>query len=323
MPVLDMKVSELERYAGVNPKPKDHEQYWDKAIAQMRAVDPEVTMIPAAFQAPGIVCFDLYYTGVNHARIHAKFLRPEKVSGKIPAILKFHGYGYYSHPWSDSLAYAATGAAVFAMDVRGQGNGSEDVGGVQGATLHGHIIRGLIDTDPNKLLYRDIFLDAAELARIAMGMEFVDETRVYATGGSQGGGLTLACAALEPRVAKAAVVYPFLSDYKRVWDMDLARSGPYREIVEFFRANDPLHQYETEIFTKLGYIDVQHLASRVKAETWMFTGLMDSTCPPSTQYAAYNKLMCRKKHLLYPDFGHEELRDASDLVYEFLMNPIR
>lgn len=41
-------------------------------------------------------------------------------------------------------------------------------------------------------------------------------------GGSQGGGLALACAALEPSVARVASQYPFLCDWLRVWELDLA-----------------------------------------------------------------------------------------------------
>src|SRR5206468_10960218 len=82
--------------------------------------------------------------------------------------------------------------------------------------------------------------------------------RVGATGGSQGGGLTLACAALEPRIKRAAPVYPFLCDYQRVWEMDLA-VGAYEELKQYFRLFDPLHEREKEIFTRLGYIDNQHL----------------------------------------------------------------
>ena len=57
-----------------------------------------------------------------------------------------------------------------------------------------------------------------------MGLPEVDADRVAATGGSQGGALTLACAALEPRIKRAAPVFPFLCDYQRVWEMDLART---------------------------------------------------------------------------------------------------
>jgi len=320
MPMIDMPVKELEKYEGMNPKPVDFDEYWDKAIAEMKAVDPQVVMTKASFQAPTVECYDMYFTGVNGARIHVKHLRPKNVTGKIPAVLIYHGYGGDAGSWfADKLAYAASGCAVFAMDARGQAGRSEDVGGVPGNTLHGHIIRGLECEDPHKLLFRDIFLDTAQLAGIALSLDFVDETKVYATGGSQGGALTIACASLEPRVSKAAPVYPFLCDYKRVWDMDLDIQA-YAELKDYFRNFDPRHEREEEIFTKLGYIDLQYLAPRIKGDLLMITGLMDNVCPPSTQYAAYNKMTCKKKHILYPDFGHEYLRDSDDIIYEFLVN---
>lgn len=319
MPMIDMPVEELEKYNGTNPKPVDFDEYWTKALDEMKAVDPQVVMTKADFQTPCVECYNMYFTGVNGARIYVKHLRPKNITGKIPAVLKFHGYSGDSADWYEKLGYAASGIAVFAMDARGQGGKSEDVGGVHGNTFHGHIIRGLSEEDPHKLLFRDIFLDTAELAKIAMDMDFVDETKVYATGGSQGGALTIACAALEPRVAKAAPVYPFLCDYKRVWDMDLDIQA-YAELKDYFRHYDPRHEREKEIFTKLGYIDLQYLAPRIQGDTLMFTGLMDNVCPPSTQYAAYNKMTCKKKHILYPDFGHEWLKDADDIIFDFLVN---
>lgn len=314
-----MPVKELENYAGTNPRPADFDDYWEKAIAEMKGIDPKVTMTAASFQAPGVECYDMYFTGVNGARVYAKHLRPAKSSGKMPAVLLFHGYSGESGDWYTKLGYVASGAAVFAMDVRGQGGKSEDAGGVCGNTYHGHIIRGLEEKDPHKLLFRDIFLDTAQLAGLAMELDYIDETKVYAAGGSQGGALTMACAALEPRVAKAVPCYPFLCDYKRVWEMDLGRL-PYSELRDYFRWFDPRHQREEEIFTKLGYIDIQNLAPRIRGDVLMFTALMDDVCPPSTQYAAYNKLTCQKRHILYPDFGHEYLRETDDITFDFLMN---
>ena len=50
----------------------------------------------------------------------------------------------------------------------------------------------------------------------------------------------------------------------------------------------------------------------------MGTGLMDRICPPSTQFAAYNKISARKQVLIYPDFGHEMLPGHDDAVFEFM-----
>ena len=99
-------------------------------------------------------------------------------------------------------------------------------------------------------------------------------------------------------------------------DLDV---NAYAELRSYFRSFDPRHEREEEIFTLLGYIDNQHLAHRIRAEVMMFTGLIDTICPPSTQFAAYNKILSPKRVVLYPDFGHEHLPEADDLGLTFLM----
>jgi cephalosporin-C deacetylase len=315
MPVVDMPLVELERYEGLNPRPEDFDAYWERALDEMRAVDPEVELVPAKLQTSFAECFHLYFTGVRGARVHAKLVRPRAPRAKCPALLQFHGYSVDSGDFAPKLAWAAQGFVVAALDCRGQGGLSEDVGGVKGNTLQGHIIRGL-DDEPDALLYRHIFLDTAQLARIVAAMPEVDGERLGAAGASQGGALTLACAALEPRIKRAAPVYPFLSDYRRVWEMDLAKDA-YHELSLFFRRHDPTHERIDHWFTCLGYIDVQHLASRIRADVMMAIGLMDPICPPSSQFAIYNKIRSHKSRVLYPDFGHETLPGWSDREWQF------
>ena len=316
MPLVDMPLERLREYQGRNPKPEDFDAYWDKALAEMRSVDPKVELVPHGLNTKFAECFDLFFTGVGGSRVHAKYLRPKEKGNPHPAVLQFHGYSGNSGEWNDKLNYVSQGYSVASLDCRGQGGLSEDRGSVAGNTLRGHIIRGLDDA-PEQLYYRQAYLDTAQLARIVMGFEEVDADRVGATGGSQGGGLTLACAALEPRIKLAAPVYPFLCDYQRVWEMDLA-VGAYEELKTYFRNFDPLHERENEVFLRLGYIDNQHLASRIRAEVLMPVGLMDTICPPSTQFAAYNKITAKKSLLLYPDFGHEGLPGCNDRIFDFM-----
>ena len=318
MPLIDMPLEQLYEYRGRNPRPSDFDEYWDRAIAEMRAVDPQVELVPGSFQTPQAECFDLYFTGVRGARIHAKYIRPKFITEPHPAVLLFHGYTGHAGDWADKLAYASLGFSVLAMDCRGQGGSSEATGGVKGTTHHGHIFRGL-DDHPDNLLFRHIFLDTAQLAGIALELPEVDPERVYAAGASQGGALTIACAALEPRIRKLAPVYPFLCDYKRTWEMDLAKDA-YQELKTYFRHFDPRHEREDEIFTKLGYIDLQFLADRIRGEVLMSVGLMDTICPPSTQFAAYNRMTAPKRLLVYPDFGHEWLPDAVDQTIQFFLD---
>jgi cephalosporin-C deacetylase len=319
MPLIDKPLPELRVYAGRNPAPPDLDRFWDASLAEMEAVDPRVELTPAAFQAPGAECFDLWFTGVGEARVYAKYLRPKALTGKVPAIIQFHGYSSNSGDWNDKLNYVGgAGFALAALDCRGQGGRSQDAGGGAGTTLRGHIIRGLDDPDPRKLAFRQILLDSAQLAKIVAGFPEIDANRLGAVGGSQGGALALACAALAPHLIKrAAPTFPFLCDYQRVWEMDLGET-PYEELKYYFRYFDPTHAREEEIFTKLGYIDVQHLAKRIRGQVLMGTGLMDRICPPSTQFAAYNKITAPKDVLVYPDFGHEDLPGFRDAVFKFM-----
>jgi len=317
MPLLfDMPLEQLKTYQGRNPKPDDFDAFWDRGLAEVRAIDPQVELKPAAFQVPFAECFDMYFTSVGNTRIYAKLLRPKNTPEPHPAVLIFHGYSGNSGDWMDKLGYSAMGYTVAAMDCRGQGGLSQDSGSVIGPTLEGHIIRG-IDDSPEKLLFRSIFLDTAQLARVVMEMPDVDDARIGATGGSQGGGLTLACASLEPRIRRVAPVYPFLTDYQRTWEIDLAKDA-YDELKWYFRRFDPTHEREEEIFTKLGYIDVQHLCRRIQGNVLMAVGLMDTVCPPSTQFAAYNKIQSPKSLTMYSDYGHEYLPGHGDRIFEFM-----
>ena len=315
MPLVDMPLEQLLTYTGRGSRPADFEEFWDHSVAEMQALEPQIELRPYPLKASFAECFDLYFTGMGGARLHAKYLRPKNAAEPHPALLMFHGYGASSGNWTDKLGYVAQGYSVAALDVRGQGGLSQDVGGTTGRTASGHFIRGL-DDGPEKMLFRQVYLDCAQLAGIVMAMPEVDAGRVGASGGSQDGALTLACAALEPRLKRAAPSFPFLCDYKRVWEMDLDIAA-YAEIRDYFRTFDPRHVREDEIFTRLGYVDIQFLAPRIQATVLMAVGLMDTVCPPSTQFAAYNKITVPKDLLIYPDFGHEYLPGAADTVFDF------
>jgi cephalosporin-C deacetylase len=325
MPRVDLPLAELYEYQGRNPRPVDFDDYWERALEEMHGINPAVELVPAEFTSAVADCWHMTFTGVRGARIYAKLLKPKAAAmGKTraakavrcPALLQFHGYSGSSGDWSDKLPYVAEGFVVAALDCRGQGGRSEDTGGVTGNTFEGQIVRGL-GGDPDDMLMRHIMLDTAQLASLTLAMDDVDPARVMASGGSQGGGLTLACAALEPRISRLALCYPFLCDYQRVWELDLTKTA-YDELTFYFRRFDPCHLHDREAFTQLGYVDAQHLAPRIRGEVLMACGLMDETCPPSSQFAAYNKIQSKKDALIYPDFGHEHLPDWNDHAFRFL-----
>ena len=316
MPLLDLPQDQLTAYAGRNPRPQDFDTFWDQAVARIRTINPCPELIPAAFTSPMADCYHLWFTSTGGARVHAKLLLPRGATA-VPAVLQFHGFRNFSGDWQEKLGLVAEGWCVAALDCRGQGGLSQDGGILQSRPPDGQLTRGLLDEDPWTLGYVHHFLDTAMLAQVVAGLPQVDATRMAAMGNSQGGGLALACAALVPEIRRVAIMFPFLCDWKRVWEMDLAKDA-YGELRDFFRRQDPQHLRAEEFWTRLGYIDVAHLAPRIRAEVLMGVGLMDAITPPSTQFAAYNRITSPKRAVFYPDFGHEALPGFSDMAHEFL-----
>lgn len=315
--MIDMPLEELNKYKGINAIPKDFEDFWDTRINE--AKDKKLIY---RIEPSGILGFDYidYYNikfqGINGEEIYAKYIKPNYTEN-IPLILQFHGYPGASRGWFEQTSFAGIGCAVIAMDCSGQGGFSSDIGYYKGTTVSGHIILGL-DGEPRDMYYTKLFQNTIILYRIATELDGIDKEKIYANGASQGAGIALACVALNPEIKKCAALYPFLSDYKRVWDMDLDQVA-YEGLRYYSRWFDPMGEKQGETFEKLGYIDVHNLARRIKSKVLFGTGLMDNICPPSTQFAVYNNIESEKRHLIYPDYGHEEIGDFDDELIDFFL----
>ena len=76
MTSFDLPPDQLPGYPGRNPRPADHAGFWAESLAELDRVDPEVSLVPHSHPAAGAECFDLTFTGVRGARVHAKYARP-------------------------------------------------------------------------------------------------------------------------------------------------------------------------------------------------------------------------------------------------------
>jgi len=125
------------------------------------------------------------------------------------------------------------------------------------------------------------------------------------TGGSQGGGITLAVAALSERPALALADIPFLCDFRRA--IQITPAGPYPEIANYLRAQPSMFE---QTMRSLSYCDCMNLAPWIKCRTIVSNSLWDDVCPPSTIFAAYNHIPSADKQIeIYPFHKH-------DLPYE-------
>lgn len=308
-------MSDMLSYNGKTPMPSDIDKYWDDAVAEMKELSHDIEM-KKVWDLPTVECFDMFFTGVGGAKIHAKFAKPKNITGKSRAIVMFHGYHANFPEWLRLLFFAGQGFCVAAMDCRGQSGLSEDKGGVIGNTATGHIVRGMLEDDPKKLMYRNTYLDTAQLAEIVMNFDFVNENEVYTFGGSQGGALALACASLEPGIKKTLAYCPFLCDFEKAYELG---GVAFSEIQDYFLRTDPRHETERRIFERLAYVDMKNLSHRIKASVKMVTGMHDTSCPPLTQFAMFNQIKSEKEYILYPDYGHADYPEVFDIALKWFL----
>jgi cephalosporin-C deacetylase len=128
----------------------------------------------------------------------------------------------------------------------------------------------------------------------------VDPQRIAATGGSQGGAITIAVSGLVPDLAAAMPDVPFLCHFRRA--IGLTDQHPYEEIVRYLSVH---RDHEERVLKTLDYFDGVNFAARSTVRALYSTALMDMTCPPSTVFAAYNRLNAPKDIRVYRFNDHE------------------
>ena len=324
MPFSAERLAELEACRGKNPIPADFDEFWAARIAEADAVPLDYEILPSD-QIPELgscTYYDLYFTGMGGARVYAKYAVPKVLGGgPVPLVLQFHGYPGCTRSWAEQSSWPGIGCAILSMDNPGQGGRSEDVGGFKGTTVSGHLITG-VDGGPENLYYVRLYQDQHILCRIVRELEGIDLSRVYVNGSSQGGGMGIACCALNSDlVNRASILYPFLSDFREVWELG-ADEIAYDGIRYYSRWFDADGERADEWFGTLGYVDSLSFAHLVRCPVLFGTGLADVVCPPETQFTVYNALTCPKKHLLYPDFGHEEIQAFDDEIIRFYQGEV-
>ena len=317
MPTLDMPMAELKEYLGTNPKPNDFDEFWKQRVEETKKVPLEYQITKNDITGYASCTFyDLWFIGIRGEKMYAKYICPT-TQKKTPLVLQFHGYPGSSRSWFELTSFVAMGCAIIALDCPGQGGRSQDSGQYVGATVSGHIIAGL-DGDPKDMYYVKLYQNICLLVRIVQQLQNIDQNRIYVNGASQGGGLATVCAALNTDVIKkAAILYPFLSDFQRVSEMDRDLVA-YEGLRYYCRWFDPMAIRSKEIFTKLGYIDVSNFAPMIKADVLFGCSIMDEICPPSTQFAVYNNLSCQKEVHLFYEYGHEEISYFDDMILDFI-----
>ncbi len=302
--LFDKPLDELQTYRPPRVEPEDFDAFWQETLAATRQHPLDACFRPVDFGLRTVDVFDVTFNGYGGQPIKGWFMVPKGRKSPRPCVVEYIGYGGgrgFPYHW---LLWPSAGYAYLVMDTRGQGsrwiNGDTPDPEPDGSNAQypGFMTRGILD--PRTYYYRRLFTDAVRAVEAARGHEAVDPERIAVAGRSQGGGVTLAAAALAPGVKAALPDVPFLCHWRRA--TTLVDSAPYSEIAGYCKT----HRDKVEtVFRTLSYFDGLNFAARASAPALFSTGLMDETCPPSTVFAAYNYYGGPKQIEVYEFNQHE------------------
>jgi cephalosporin-C deacetylase len=311
MPSIDMPLEQLRQYKPSLYREEDFQTYWDSTVSQALRQPLNAELIPYNLPSAALQCYAVRFDGFGGGRIAGWYVRPA-IADRFPGVCVYHGYSGRAPRPVDLMYLAAQGLCVLSMDTRGQNNQSQDAAIPTEGHYMGWMTQGI--RDPQGYYYRYVYADAIRALELLAKREEVDPTRLAVTGASQGGGISLAVAALSNRPRLCLSDIPFLCDYKRA--MTIAASGPYPEIPHFLKAFPQL--YDTAIRT-LSYCDCLNLAPWIKCRTVISNCLWDDVCPPSTIFAVYHHITAEKQMEIYPFHKHEVPYEHKELQLRLLM----
>ena len=266
----------------------DFDAFWQKARADLDAVVPDFKVIPQPnWSSKTKETFLIEMQSLDNVKVRAWFTVP-RGKKNLPALLKVQGFSTYMKPDT-----TINDMAVLALNIRGHGNSRDDVNPGFGS----YLITGI--SDKEKYIYRGAYMDCIRAIDFFATRQEVDNQRIVIEGGSQGGALSFATAALDKRVKLCFPDVPFLSDFPAYFYL---ASWPGSVFTNYQKTTG--HTWN-EIYNVLNYFDIKNLATEITCPVEMSVGLFDETCPPQINFAAYNNLnVADKKYHIYPTSGH-------------------
>jgi cephalosporin-C deacetylase-like acetyl esterase len=267
--------------------PADFMDFWEQSISMLKDVDPEYTLRRIDREEGAKT--DLYEVEMkSYGGLTVRgWLEVPRKKGKYAALLRVPGYTENLEPldkYDDMI--------IFSFNTRDHGASDNT-----GPRTYDMWVRGMESKE--NYFYRGIFLDCIRALDYLESRDDVIMDKLAIWGGSQGGGLSFAIAALDSRVKLCIADIPYMCDYPRYFAIT-----HWNEIDHWF-AEDPSHTWQLMNET-LSYFDTKYLAKKITCQVIMGIGLQDDTCPPSTSFMTYNLIESRKNFTIYKTEKHSQ-----------------
>lgn len=299
------------------PVPDDFDEFWTaqkKALAQIPA-ESKLTSVEHADQT--IQCFDVQVDCLGDAPVSGYLAKPVKAAEKsLPAILWVHGAGVRSSSLGNAVKGAKSGMLSMDINAHGLPNGKPSTFYQEQSAgpLNNYRHDGRESRETS--YFRGMFLRLVRAIDFLTSQPEWDGKTVIVIGHSQGGGQALAAGGLDQRVTFIATGVPAICDHS---GRSMHRINGWPKLVPQGDDGNP----DSEILEASRYVDAVNFASRCKADAIMSVGFIDTVCPPSSCYAAYNQLHGKKQILNEPLMAHAAPAHIHNAFFEAVLQHVR
>jgi cephalosporin-C deacetylase-like acetyl esterase len=300
------------------PEPADFDAFWDRARKELAEVpvDAKLEPMPGSSTAKAD-CFHVSLQNValepgHLTHVYGVLCEP-KGDGPFPALLGVPGAGVRAY--HGMVDMAERGIITFQIGINGipvnlEGPIYDDL---RWGALSGYRIHELDDRD--HYYYRRVYLACVRANDFLVSRPRYDGRTLGVNGGSQGGGLSIVTAALDPRVKVLGVSYPALADTTGYLH---GRAGGWPHMFE----DEKRHRSQAKIDT-IAYYDVVNFAKRLRVPGRYSWGYNDETCPPTSMFAAYNAITAEKSLLLALEMGHAPVPEQTARMNDWLEQKLK
>jgi cephalosporin-C deacetylase len=279
------------------PVPADFEAFWSAQKKALAAVPVNPRLTPVKSPQPGLDCFDVQADSVG-APVSGYFARPSDAQPKsLPIILTVHGAGVRSSSLGTAAGWAKDGFLALDLNAHGIPNGNPETfyTDLANGELRDYRFRGRESRET--VYFRGMFLRLVRALDFLTAQPEWDGRTVVVHGSSQGGAQSIVAAGLDPRVTFFAAGVPAMCDHSGAV---VGRVSGWPKLVP----NDPEGKPDAKVLQAARYYDAMNFAARTKAAGILTVGFIDTTCPPTSVYAAYNALPGAKEIFNDPPSPH-------------------
>ena len=297
---------EVEKIAPSADEPEDFFQYWEEQKALLRAIPEDMQLTKLDTDSTDQqTTYQFSMANINGSRVYGWLSVPTK-AGPLPAMLLVPAASVWPYGPRWVTGWGGKGfltigifAHNYSVDLPRERYEELEAGALKGYRHEGRDSR---DT----YYFRRVFLSCTRAMDYLMSRPEWDGANLLVTGSSQGGGLSLVSAGLEPRVTAIAANVPALCDHTGIL---IGRISGWPRLIE-----GP----DKPSAAVAPYFDAVNFARHVKCATVISCGFADSTCPPTSVYAAYSVLPEPKRMVPTPTMGHSQSKEYAALSSAFL-----